>query len=166
MELREMTNKDLRNLFHKVKGEIERRGSEYKRMLKEQQNMKNINYNYTKELLEYMSKQLGYDVRIKSRKREYVMFRHALYLYFRNLENAKRCTILDYADLLNCNHSTIIFNSKTAQDLKDTNHYDYVIAENRLTQLINQFNNLKQNQNGEQKSSKSTQQVPATCKTY
>jgi len=163
MELREMTNKDLRNLYYKVKAEIERRGSEYKRMLKEQQNMKNINYNYTKELLEYMSKQLGYDVRIKSRKREYVMFRHALYLYFRNLENSKRCTILDYADLLNCNHSTIIFNSKTAQDLKDTQHYDYVIAENRLTQLINQFNNLKQNQHGEQKSSKSTKQVPAAC---
>jgi hypothetical protein len=163
MELRDITNKDLRNLFHKVKGEIERRGKEYKRMLKEQQYMKNINYNYTKELLAFINKELGYDICIKSRKREYVMFRHALYLYFRNLENSKRCTILDYADLLKCNHSTIIFNSKTAQDLKDTNNYDYIIAEDKLTQLINKFNNLKQNQNGEQKSSQSTQQVSTTC---
>ena len=163
MELREMNNKDLRNLYYKVKQEIDRRGTEYSKMLKEQKNMRNINYQDTKDLIQYINKQYGYDVRIKSRKREYVMTRHALYLYFRNLENSKRCSILDYADLLNCNHSTIIFNSKTAQDLKDTNHYDYVIAENRLTQVINQFLNQKQNQNAKQKSTPGIKQVSATC---
>jgi len=163
MELREMTNKDIRNLYYKAKAEIERRGFEYKILLKEQQNMRNENYAYAKELLEFIGKELGYDVRIKSRKPQYVMFRHALYLYLRNLEDSKRCSLLDYAELLKCNHSTIIFNSKTAQDLKDTKHYEYTIAEDKLTQLINKFNNLKNNQNGEQKSSKSTKQVPAAC---
>jgi len=164
MELERLNNKELRELVYKLNLEIQKRGEKYNRMMRFNKTLRQHNYNMTKELIEFLSQELGYNILIKSRKVNYVMIRHALYLYFRNLDNNQRCTILEYAEILNCNHSTIIFNARTAQNLKDSNDFEYLMAEDKLTQLINKFLILKQNQN-EQKFAKSTQQVPATCKT-
>lgn len=164
MELEKMSNSELREIIHRINIEIQKRGEKYNRMMRINKTIRQHNYDTTKELLDFISEELGYNVLIKSRKIKYVMTRHALYLYFRNLDDYQRCSLLEYAKLLNCNHSTIIFNAKTAQNLKDSNNFDYLMAEDRLTQIISKFLILKQNQN-EQKFAKSTQQVPATCET-
>lgn len=162
MELEKMTNLEIRELVHRLNAEIKKRGEKYNRMLRIKKDIRDENYSTAKELISYISQELGYNILIKSRKVHYVMLRHALFLYFRNLDNYQRCTVLEYGKLLNCNHSTFIVNARTAQNLRDSKHFEYLMAEDKLTQLINQFFTLKHIKN-EQKSFKSTKQVPATC---
>ena len=137
---------ELHKLHNKIKKELYNRSEEKKQQILLEQKQRIENIKHHKSLVKYISNELGYDITIKSRRNKYVMIRHALYVYFAEHE-LNKCTIVDIARIFNQCHSTIIQNRRTALKLKDTQHYDYIIAEGKVHQLINNFknkNNAKQ----------------------
>lgn len=123
----------------------------HERKEEQKENMKSIENSYP-ELVEYISNKLGFDIKDKSRKRDYVFARFAFVGVLHEkidaeCEGKKGWSIIGRC--INKDHATVIHCYRMHELETATNNLTYNEMYLKVNDLINQFFNKDNDNNGE-----------------
>ena len=144
MDLESMNLKQLRMLKIEINNEIEIKTKDYLDSVREIRVKKILNIKYGKQLISYISGELGYDITSKIRSIKYTFPRFTVMEYLRD----EGTLLKDIGKLFKMHHSTVIYGMNKYKDLIDCNDLEFYVFSQKVQSLINNFNTLKNKQNG------------------
>jgi len=142
MNLQEMTIGELIDLKRKVEIAIFK-NSDYNIYKKTQEEKKYYLLLYGKELITYISKQLGYNIMSKRRNPQYIFPRYCMFYYLRS----EGLTFGAIGQLFKVHHSSVIHGINICENLLKFQDAQFGIYHIKTNHLINQF---KEKQHGEE----------------